>query len=106
MNAWSIGAGDDPSSERSALVDALRVVRERWWLIAASLVVCMAITLALALHATKQYTASASLLVRPSNLPSLIDPTQAQAQDPTTLSHLQSDDVSLLTSTPVATIAK
>src|SRR5580700_414731 len=102
MTAWSSTPGGEVSSERSALIDAVRVVRERWWLIAASFVVCVAITLALALHAEKQYTASASLLIRQSNLPALVDPTQAQAQDSTTLAHLQSDDVSLVSSSPVA----
>jgi receptor protein-tyrosine kinase len=107
MTAWSSNQRAEPSSDRSApLVDALRVARERWWLIALSFVVCVAITLALSLHATKQYTATASLLIRPSNLPALIDPSQTQAQDPTSLAHVQSDDVSLVSSTPVAMLAK
>jgi polysaccharide biosynthesis transport protein len=106
MTDWSSTAGGETSSERSALIDALRVIRERWWLIAVSFVVCFVFSLAVALHAQKQYTASASLLIRPSNLPALIDPTQTQAEDSTTLAHIQSDDVSLATSTPVATLAK
>jgi polysaccharide biosynthesis transport protein len=106
MTAWSSTPGGETSSERSTLIDAVRVIRERWWLIAVSFVVCFAISLALAIHAQKQYTAATSLLIRPSNLPALIDPTQAQAQDSTTLAHIQSDDVSLATSTPVATLAK
>ena len=106
MSAWSSTSGGETSSERSALIDALRVIRERWWLIAVSCVVCFGISLAMAVHAQKQYTAAASLLIRPSNLPALIDPTQTQAQDSTTLAHIQSDDVSLATSTPVATLAK
>jgi capsular exopolysaccharide synthesis family protein len=106
MTAWSSTTGAEVSSERSALVEAARVVRERWWLIAVSFVVCLVITLALALHAQKQYTASASLLIRQSNLPALVDPTQAQPQDSTTLAHLQSDDVSLISSSPVAAAVK
>src|SRR4249920_2421865 len=106
MTAWSSTSGGETASERSALVDAVRVIRERWWLIAVSFVVCFTISLALAMHEQKQYTATASLLIRPSNLPALIDPTQTQAQDSTTLAHIQSDDVSLATSTPVATIVK
>ncbi len=106
MTAWSSTSGGETSSERSALVDAVRVIRERWWLIAVSCVVCFGISLAMAMHAQKQYTAAASLLIRPSNLPALIDPSQTQAQDSTTLAHIQSDDVSLATSTPVATLAK
>jgi len=106
MTAWSSTTGGEVSSERSALIDAVRVVRERWWLIAASFVVCLVITVALSLHAQKQYTASASLLIRQSNLPALVDPTQTQAQDSTTLAHLQSDDVSLASSSPVAAAVK
>lgn len=106
MTAWSSTSGGETSGERSALIDAVRVIRERWWLIAVSFVVCFGISLALAMHAQKQYTATASLLIRPSNLPALIDPTQTQAQDSTTLAHIQSDDVSLATSTPVATLVK
>jgi receptor protein-tyrosine kinase len=94
------------STERSALVNAARVVRERWWVIVISGVVCFVVMLGLSLHAQKQYTATASMLVKPSNLPALIAPTQSQPQDPTTLQHLQSDDVSLATSATVATAAK
>src|SRR5262249_17388771 len=71
-----------------------------------SCVVCFGITLGLALHAQKQYTATAQLLIKPSNLPALIAPTQTQSQDSTSLSHLQSDDVSLATSGTVAALAK
>jgi len=106
MSAWASTPGGEMSSERSALIEALRVIRERWWLIAVAFVVCFGISLALASRAQTHYTAKASLLIRPSNLPALIDPTQTQAQDSTTLAHIQSDDVSLATSTPVATLAK
>lgn len=106
MTAWSSTSGGETSSERSALIEALRVIRERWWLIAVSFVVCFGVSLLLAERAQTHYTAKASLLIRPSNLPALIDPTQTQAQDATTLAHIQSDDVSLATSTPVATLAK
>jgi capsular exopolysaccharide synthesis family protein len=106
MTAWSSTAGADISTERSALISAVRVVRERWWLIVVSCVVCFGITLGLALHAQKQYAAAAALLVKPSNLPALIAPTQTQSQDATSLAHLQSDDVSLVTSSAVAAMAK
>jgi receptor protein-tyrosine kinase len=105
-NTWSGTSGAEISTERSALINAVRVVRERWWLIAISTVVCFAITVGLSLHAQKQYTATAQLLIKPSNLPALIAPSQTQSQDSTTLAHLQSDDVSLATSGPVAKLAK
>lgn len=94
------------ASERMALVEALAVVRERWWLIAVSFVVCIGVAFALSARSVKQYTATASLLIRPSNLPALIAPTQAQSGDSATLARIQSDDVSLATSSPVATGVK
>jgi polysaccharide biosynthesis transport protein len=106
MSAWSSTPGADVSTERSALINALRVVRERWWLILISSLVCFGITLGLALHSQKQYSATAQLLIKPSNLPALIAPTQTQSQDSTSLAHLQSDDVSLATSGTVAAMAK
>ncbi|MGA2924488.1 MAG: Wzz/FepE/Etk N-terminal domain-containing protein [Solirubrobacteraceae bacterium] len=81
--------------EESSLLAGVRVLRERWWIVAATVVVCLAIALALALTATTQYTATATLLVRSSDLAALIDPTQAETTDPAretadTLSLLQS----------------
>ena len=103
MTAWSSTPGAEVSTERSALINALRVVRERWWLIAdLGRRLLRGSPLGLSLHAQKQYTATASLLIKPSNLPALIAPTQTQSQDSTTLAHLQSDDVSLATSGTVA----
>src|SRR5947208_599035 len=64
MTAWSSTAGAEVSSERSALINAVRVVRERWWLILTPCVVCFLLSLALALHSQKQYTATAALLVK------------------------------------------
>jgi receptor protein-tyrosine kinase len=106
MTTWSGTGGSNISTERSALINAVRVIRERWWIVAVSCVVCFAISLGLALHAQKQYTATASLLIKPSNLPALVAPTQTQSQDSTTLAHLQSDDVSLATSNTIATMVK
>src|SRR5947209_3219841 len=105
MTEWSSSGGPDTSTENSALINAVRVVRERWWVIAISVVVCFAVMLGLSLHAQKQYTASAALLVKPSNLPSVIAPSQSQPQDPNTLARVQADDVSLLTSSTIAAAA-
>ena len=102
MTTWSSTAGAEQPSENSALVNAVRVIRERWWLVLISAVVCFVVLLGLSLHAQKQYTATASLLVKPSNLPAVIAPSQAQAEDPNTLARLQSDDVSVVTSSTIA----
>ncbi len=96
----------DRAIEVSALITTLRVVRERWWLVLATILVGVAVAFAASMHSAKQYAATATLLVRPSNLPALIAPTQAQAQDATALAHIQSDDVSLVTSSEVAAEAK
>ena len=93
-------------AEPSPLINAIRVVRERWWLVAITAVVGFAVALGAGLHSVTQYTASATLLVRPSNLPALIDPSQTQASDSATLARIQSDDVSLISSNPVAQQAR
>ena len=96
----------DLGAEPSSLINVLRIVRERWWLVLITAVVGFAVALGAALHSTKQYTATATLLVKPSNLPALIDPSQTQASDSATLARIQADDVSLVTSTSVAQLAK
>ncbi len=96
----------DATVESSALISAVRVVRERWWLVVAGLVVGFVVALAFSMHAVKQYTATSTLLARPSNLPAIIDPSQTQATDSTTLAHIQSDDVALVTSGAVALRAR
>jgi Mrp family chromosome partitioning ATPase len=48
----------------SAFLRLLRVLRERWWIVALSAIVCTATALALSLTSAKQYEASASLLFR------------------------------------------
>lgn len=106
MTEWSSPPGVEVSTERSALINAVRVIRERWWLIAISAVICFAVMLALSLRAQKQYTAIASVLVKPSNLPAVIAPSQSQPTDPNTLARLQSDDVSLVTSSTIAAAVK
>jgi receptor protein-tyrosine kinase len=84
----------------------MRVLRERWWLVVVCAAVGLVLSLAIALHAVKQYTATATLLVRPSNLPALIDPSQQQATDSASLARVQSDDVSLIASATVAAQVK
>ena len=106
MTEWSSPVGAEVSTERSALINAVRVIRERWWLIAITGVVCSAVMLGLSLRAQKQYTATSSLLVKPSNLPAVIAPSQSQPTDPNTLARVQSDDVSLVTSSTIAAAVK
>jgi receptor protein-tyrosine kinase len=85
--------------EPSALIDALHVVRERRWLVLASIVVCLGVTLGLALRSTKQYKATATLLIQPSHVTSLIAPAQTQIQD---AARTQGDNLSLIKSGAVA----
>ena len=107
MTTWaSTPGGGEPSSERSALVDGVRVVRERWWMIAIAGVVGLIVMAGLSLHAQKQYTATSEVLVKLSNLPAVISPSQGQPTDPTTLTRIQSDDASLITSTTIGTAVK
>ncbi len=74
--------GQDAATDTSPLVNALRVVRERWWIVAVATGVVTLALLALALSGTKQYESTSSLLIRSSNLTSLIDPTAQQNADP------------------------
>ncbi|MGH2914674.1 MAG: Wzz/FepE/Etk N-terminal domain-containing protein [Solirubrobacteraceae bacterium] len=106
MTEWPRTPELEPPAERSTLIDAVRVIRERWWLVLICFVVCLGVAVALAARSVKQYTATASVIVRPSNLPALIDPTQTQATDAATLAREQSDDVSLITSGPVAAMVR
>ena len=48
--------------ESQGLLRAIAVLRERWWVVLVSVVVCVVVALALTLRATKEYTATAKLL--------------------------------------------
>lgn len=74
--------GYSHGENESSLLAALRVIRDRWWLVAGPAVACLLIALALSKSSTKQYTAMATLLVRTSDLAALVDPTQVQTVDP------------------------
>jgi capsular exopolysaccharide synthesis family protein len=86
------------------LVRSLRVIRERWWLLAVAFVVCTGATAVISLRATKQYTATATLLIQPSNLTTLVNP--SQSTDSATQARQQSDYLFLLSSNAVAAIVK
>ena len=49
-------------SETPGLINALRVLRERWFVVVIAIVVCVGVSAVLTLKATKQYTATAKLL--------------------------------------------
>jgi polysaccharide biosynthesis transport protein len=59
MSATDMRETTEP--EASGLLGAIRVLRERWWVVVVAVVVCAAVSLALTLQATKQYTATAKL---------------------------------------------
>lgn len=58
----------DDSAHASPLWAALRVLRERWWVVVAVPLVTTAIAVGLAMTATKSYEASSRLLIRESSL--------------------------------------
>ncbi len=87
-----------------SLIRSLRVVRERWWLPLVAFVVCTGATAFLSLRATKRYTATATLVIQPANLTTLVNP--SQSTDPATQARQQSDYLFLLSSNSVASIVK
>jgi polysaccharide biosynthesis transport protein len=103
MDVPTSGSEFSPSSDRSALLAGIRVLRERWWLVLLCTLLCIGIAAALSLSSTKQYTAKATLLVRPSNLSALINPAQTQTIDP---AREAADALSILQSGAVASRVK
>ncbi|WP_372788658.1 polysaccharide biosynthesis tyrosine autokinase [Paraconexibacter sp.] len=87
--------------EASALVSAARVLRERWWIVAGSVAVCLIISLGLSLTATKEYSATSRLLVgqATTDLTALIDSGSVRTLDP---QRVQGTALKLVTSTEVA----
>ncbi len=68
-----------PEGEPSSLIGAVRVVRERWWLVLLTIVVCVGASLALSKTATTEYEASARLLIgQQGNLATVINPNAPQ----------------------------
>lgn len=74
--------GGLPRTEPTPLMGAVRVLRERWALIVAVALVCTLLMVGLSLTSTKEYESSASLLMRKSDLTSLINPNAADDSDP------------------------
>jgi succinoglycan biosynthesis transport protein ExoP len=88
-------------TETPGLIRALRVVRERWWLVPICAAVCFAVAFLYAHHKTKEYTATAKLQFIPNTLPSQIGGVQANlsSADP---EGYKSTNVQLVTTIPVA----
>ena len=61
-------AAFEPPEDDSQLVHAWRVVRERWWVVAAAVVVCVGVALAISLSSDDEYEATAKLLFRDTGL--------------------------------------
>jgi receptor protein-tyrosine kinase len=89
----------DQVDESPALLDAARVLRERWWLVLGAVVACLGVTLVLSLSSTTEYQATATVLVRSNNLATLIEPSLAQSQDQ---ARTQGDNLNLVRSLAVA----
>ncbi|MBN1631148.1 MAG: hypothetical protein JW990_15415 [Thermoleophilia bacterium] len=58
--------------EPLGLTDYFRVIRERWWVIAATVALVLIVTLVVSLTSTSQYRASTSLLYSKSNLEQVV----------------------------------
>lgn len=69
------------TGDASSLEGALSVLRERWRIVAGAAVLVVAVVLALSLTATKQYEATATLLVQPSQATSLVNQSVNQNLD-------------------------
>jgi succinoglycan biosynthesis transport protein ExoP len=96
----SVDLQDRAAGPPSALLNALQTLRDRWWMVVIAMIGGAVIALAVAVMSTKQYTAESSLLIRQSNLQTLIDPNAAQnSEDP---ARLAATNLLLVTSTAVA----
>lgn len=69
-------------ADASSLVTALRVVRERGWLVGLTAALTVAIVLGLSFSSTKQYDATATLLIQPSQAISLVNQAVSANADP------------------------
>jgi capsular exopolysaccharide synthesis family protein len=96
----SLDFQDRAAGPPSALLNALQTLKDRWWMVAIAMIGGAAIAFLVAVMSTKQYTAESSLLIRQSNLQTLIDPNASQnSEDP---ARLAATNLLLVTSTAVA----
>jgi succinoglycan biosynthesis transport protein ExoP len=96
---------EETPAPENLLILTLRTFRERWWVVALSVVVCTSGAILLAVTSTKEYSATATLLFRNSQLGDAIGGTQifSPSVDPT---RDLATDLTLVTSTNVATAVK
>ena len=86
------------------LWSALRVLRERWWIVVGVPVICVIVALGFALSGAKQYKATSKLLLQESNLAgALVGVSGVGQTDPT---RLAATNLSLVTSNAVANRVK
>src|SRR4051812_49019557 len=97
--------GVEPRAPETSLVRAMRVIRERWWIIAASTILCVGVALGLAARQEKQYDATAKLLFRNSSLESVI---YAGSLNPTSSDPARDSftNINLVSSNEVAQLAR
>jgi polysaccharide biosynthesis transport protein len=95
----SVDVEDRAGGPPSPLLNALQTLKDRWWMVAIAMVGGAVIAFVVALASTKQYTAESSLLIRQSNLQTLIDPNASQnSEDP---ARVAATNLLLVTSTAV-----
>lgn len=100
MSEFSPPNSAPTSSEAPGLVQALRVLRERWWLIALCGIVALIVALVYVERQPKQYTATAKLQFTSNNIPSQVaGVSEAQSIDP---EGEKATNLQLVTATPVA----
>jgi capsular exopolysaccharide synthesis family protein len=96
----SVNVQEPAGAPPSPLLNALQTLKERWWMVLVAMIAGAAISLGVALASTKQYTAESSLLIRSSNLQTLIDANaSANSEDP---ARLAATNLLLVTSSAVA----
>jgi capsular polysaccharide biosynthesis protein len=96
----SVDPPDRAAGPPSALLNAVQTLKDRWWMVVIAMIGGAAIALAVAITSTKQYTAESNLLIRQSNLQTLIDPNaSANSEDP---ARVAATNLLLVTSTAVA----
>ena len=97
----SVNVQQQAGGPPSALLNALQTLRERWWMVLVAMIGGAVISFGVAVTSTKQYTGQSSLLIRSSNLQTLIDPSASQnSEDP---ARLAETNLLLVTSSAVAT---
>jgi capsular exopolysaccharide synthesis family protein len=91
-----------PASEIPGVVQAIRVLRERWWVVAICAVVSLSVALIYVERQPKEYTATSALQFTANSLPSQVAGVPSnQSADP---EGEKSTNLQLVTTTPVAAL--